>query len=92
MPGGFGTLDEFFEVSTLVQTQRIPRYPLILFGKKFWKGLLQWMRGAMAQPGYISPEDTEIYLITDKVDEAVEAILDYQRRVGPPKTIPKAFA
>lgn len=92
MPGGFGTLDEFFEISTLVQTQRIPRYPLILFGKKFWSGLMKWMQSSMVSAGYISPNDPEIYLITDKVDEAVDAILDYQRRVGPPKTIPKAFA
>ncbi|MGB9602563.1 MAG: TIGR00730 family Rossman fold protein [Limisphaerales bacterium] len=92
MPGGYGTLDEFFEISTLVQTQRIPRYPLILFGKKFWSGLLKWMHNSMVSAGYISPNDTEIYLLTDKVDEAIEAILDYQRRVGPPKTIPKAFA
>lgn len=92
MPGGFGTLDEFFEVSTLVQTGRIPRYPLILFGKKFWKGLLKWMDNSMTTHGYISPHDLELYTITDKVDEAIEAILDYQRRVGPPKTIPKAFA
>ncbi|MGC8742459.1 MAG: TIGR00730 family Rossman fold protein [Verrucomicrobiia bacterium] len=92
MPGGFGTLDEFFEISTLVQTQRIPRYPLILFGKKFWSGLMKWMQSSMVSAGYISPNDPEIYIITDKVDEAVDAILDYQRRVGPPKTIPKAFA
>src|SRR5258706_13499428 len=44
MPGGFGTLDEFFEVLTLVQTQRIPGFPLILFGSKHWKGLIQWMK------------------------------------------------
>lgn len=92
MPGGYGTLDEFFEVSTLVQTGRIPKYPLVLFGKKFWSGILKWMKNKMATNGYIHPEDIHIYTVTDKVDEAVETILDYQRRVGPPKTIPKAFA
>ncbi len=44
MPGGFGTLDEFFEVATLVQTERIPQFPLILFGRDYWKGLVQWMK------------------------------------------------
>src|SRR6202007_1511553 len=57
MPGGFGTLDEFFEVITLVQTERIPQYPLVLFGKQFWTGLLQWMNRRMAKTGYISPQD-----------------------------------
>ncbi len=92
MPGGFGTLDEFAEVSTLVQTQRIPRFPLILFGKSFWRGLLDWMRHQMLERDFISPEDLELYLLTDKVDEAMEAILDYERRVGPPEIVPKAFA
>jgi uncharacterized protein (TIGR00730 family) len=49
MPGGFGTLDEFFEISTLVQTERIPRFPLILFGKKFWTGILRWMQSQMQE-------------------------------------------
>jgi len=92
MPGGFGTLDEFYEVSTLVQTGRIPQFPLVLFGKKFWKGLLNWMDKSMVTHGYINPHDLSLYTVTDKVDEAVEAILDYQKRIGPPKTIPKAFA
>src|SRR5579863_998265 len=49
MPGGFGTLDEFFEVLTLVQTQRIPEFPLILFGRDYWRGLLAWMKKNMEQ-------------------------------------------
>jgi uncharacterized protein (TIGR00730 family) len=92
MPGGYGTLDEFAEVSTLVQTQRIPRFPLILFGKTFWRGLLDWMRHQMLDRGFIDREDLNLYLVTDKVEEAVEAILDYERRVGPPESVPKAFA
>jgi uncharacterized protein (TIGR00730 family) len=52
MPAGYGTLDEFAEVSTLVQTQRIPRFPLILFGKTFWRGLLDWMRHQMLERGF----------------------------------------
>src|SRR5436853_211448 len=49
MPGGFGTLDEFFEVITLVQTQRIPEFPLILFGSGYWNGLLRWMKSQMEE-------------------------------------------
>jgi uncharacterized protein (TIGR00730 family) len=92
MPGGFGTLDEFFEVITLVQTQRIPRFPLILFGKKYWKGLLSWMKTTLEKDGYISPGDLDLVIITDDPQEAVQAIVDYERRVGPPDLVPHAFA
>src|SRR5882672_5069523 len=57
MPGGFGTLDEFFEVLTLVQTQRIPRFPLILFGRNYWKGLLQWMKSVLDRKSVVNPDD-----------------------------------
>lgn len=92
MPGGFGTLDEFFEVITLVQTQRISRFPMILFGAKYWHGLLRWMRSEVEEGGFISPGDLEFATVTDRVEEATEVILDYQRRVGPPESVPKAFA
>jgi uncharacterized protein (TIGR00730 family) len=93
MPGGFGTLDEFYEVLTLVQTRRIPEFPLILFGKKFWPGLLRWMKSEMQdQNGFIAKGDLDLVTITDDVDEAVEIILDYIRRVGPPESVPAAFA
>src|SRR5581483_4590245 len=64
MPGGFGTLDEFFEVLTLVQTQRIPEFPLILFGTKYWKGLLRWMSTTM-EDRFISPGDMDLIRLTD---------------------------
>jgi len=93
MPGGFGTLDEFFEVVTLVQTGRIPEFPLILFGREHWRGLLAWLKSTVAAKGnYISPEDMNLFKVTDDPEEAVELILDYQRRVGTPTTVPKAFA
>jgi len=91
MPGGFGTLDEFYEVLTLVQTQRISRFPLILFGKSYWGGLLKWMKATLEKDGLISPGDLELVTLTDSVDEAVGIIVDYQRRVGPPQTVSKAF-
>ena len=92
MPGGFGTLDELFEVLTLVQTQRIPQFPLILFGKDHWKGLLRWLKDRVEAADYISPGDLDPLTITDDPQEAVDVILDYERRVGPPDVIPKAFA
>jgi uncharacterized protein (TIGR00730 family) len=92
MPGGFGTLDEFFEVITLVQTQRIPRFPLILFGRKYWQGLLDWMGATLGKGAYIGKNDLELVTLTDDPLEAVNVILDYERRIGPPEIIPKAFA
>src|SRR5580692_9099415 len=92
MPGGFGTLDEFFEVLTLVQTQRIPRFPLILFGRKHWQGLLDWLQSTLGKGKFISPGDMELITLTDDPQEAIDIILDYERRVGPPDTVPKAFS
>ena len=92
MPGGFGTLDELFEVLTLVQTQRIPQFPLILFGKEHWKGLLAWMKTRLEKDKLISPDDLDLVKITDDVDEVIQIIRDYERRVGPPGALPVAFA
>jgi hypothetical protein len=92
MPGGFGTLDELFEVLTLVQTQRIPQFPMILFGTEHWKGLLAWMKTRVAEEKLISAGDLNLLKMTDDVDEVVQIIRDYERRVGPPGTLPTAFA
>jgi uncharacterized protein (TIGR00730 family) len=92
MPGGFGTLDELFEVATLVQTQRIPQFPLILFGREYWKGLIAWMKTRLEKDGLISPGDLDLLKTTDDVDEVIETIRDYERRVGPPAITPRAFA
>jgi uncharacterized protein (TIGR00730 family) len=82
MPGGFGTLDEFFEVLTLVQTLRIPHFPMILVGSKFWRGLLQWINTEVTRREFISPGDTELFKLTDDPREVVRTILEYQRTVG----------
>src|SRR5436309_14073999 len=82
MPGGFGTLDEFFEVLTLVQTGRISRFPLILIGRDYWSGLLKWIEKTMLDRGFISPGDDELFTVTDDPNEAVEILLEYQRSVG----------
>ena len=92
MPGGFGTLDEFFEVLTLVQTQRIPEFPLILFGKEHWKGLIKWMKERLETTKLISPGDLDLFKLTDDPQEVIDIILEYERRVGPPEIVPKAFA
>jgi uncharacterized protein (TIGR00730 family) len=92
MPGGFGTLDEFFEVLTLVQTERIPAFPLILFGRQHWKGLLRWMKERLEDTKFISPGDLDLFKICDEPQEVIDIILDYERRVGPPEMVPRAFA
>lgn len=71
MPGGFGTLDEMFENLTLVQTKKVPPMPIVLMGSEYWKGLLGWLRETMLGEAYICPEDLELMLVTDDIDEAV---------------------
>lgn len=93
MPGGFGTLDELFEVLTLVQTERIPKFPLILFGKKHWTGLLKWVKAELRDSNkFIGPRDMELLTLTDDVDEAVAVIRRYLEQVGPPQAVPMAFS
>lgn len=76
MPGGFGTMDEFFETLTLVQTKTITQFPIVLFGKEFYKELWDTMED-MARRGTISPEDMNLVLLTDDFDEAMEHIRHY---------------
>ncbi|MEW6304053.1 MAG: TIGR00730 family Rossman fold protein [Verrucomicrobiota bacterium] len=92
MPGGFGTLDEFYEVLTLVQTQKISRFPLILFGKQYWTGLIKWMKATLEDGAFISPGDLNLVSVVDEPQEALDIIIDYRRRVGPPESVPQAFA
>jgi uncharacterized protein (TIGR00730 family) len=92
LPGGFGTLDELFEVLTLIQTERIPRYPVILMGRNHWEGLLKWLKGRLLEQAYISPGDLDLVTITDDPHEATRIILEYLRSVGPPEVMPRAFA
>jgi uncharacterized protein (TIGR00730 family) len=76
MPGGFGTMDEFFETLTLVQTKTITQFPIVLFGKEYYKPLLEAI-GEMAKEGTISKEDMDLVLVTDNIDEAMEHIHTY---------------
>ncbi|PYM16216.1 MAG: TIGR00730 family Rossman fold protein [Verrucomicrobia bacterium] len=92
LPGGFGTLDEFFEIITLVQTRRIHRFPLILFGSRYWKGLIQWMKATLEKSEFINPDDLGLVTLSDNVQDAIDLIVDYQRRVSAPETQPRALA
>lgn len=77
LPGGFGTLDEFFELTTLVQTWRVKPIPIILVGRKFWEGLLGWIRSAVLSSGYVSREDTHLHTLTDDPEEVVKTVLHF---------------
>ena len=91
MPGGFGTMDELFEVVTLVQTQRLPAFPIILFGKEFWKGGLDWIRSTLLREEMIGADDPNLFKVTDDPAQVIDWILDYKRGVGVPESIPLAF-
>ncbi|MBN1257674.1 MAG: TIGR00730 family Rossman fold protein [Planctomycetes bacterium] len=74
LPGGFGTLDEFFECMTLMQTNKMPRCPFFLMGSAFWKNLLNWLQDTMLAEGNISLEDMNLFTLTDDPDEVVAGI------------------
>ena len=78
MPGGFGTLDEFFEALTLMQTEKIFPMPLILFGVEFWHGLIEWLKGTMVPNGTISESDFEFITVTDDIDEVVSIMVKHR--------------
>ena len=75
LPGGFGTLDELFEAVTLVQTQKVTSFPIVLLGRDYWGGLLDWLRDTAAARGTISTGDLDLLTLTDDVDEAVGTII-----------------
>jgi uncharacterized protein (TIGR00730 family) len=82
LPGGFGTLDELFEALTLVQTCKVTRFPVILLGVGYWRGLLEWMRSSMLAEGKVTPSDLELVRLTDDVDEAVRYIVEVDRALA----------
>jgi uncharacterized protein (TIGR00730 family) len=75
-PGGFGTLDELFEALTLVQTGKISRFPIVLYGSAYWGGLLAWIKDTQLAAGAISPEDLNLLILTDSVDEIRDIMVD----------------
>jgi uncharacterized protein (TIGR00730 family) len=80
-PGGFGTLDELFEALTLIQTRKVQNFPVILIGRRYWGGLLRWLKGTMLAEGKISRGDLKLLVVTDSIEKACELIVDcYERR------------
>lgn len=75
MPGGFGTLDELFEALTLIQTEKITKFPVVLVGKSFWGGLVDWIKSTLLErEGNISPKDLDLFTVVDEPEEAVEVV------------------
>ncbi|MCF6338960.1 MAG: TIGR00730 family Rossman fold protein [Gammaproteobacteria bacterium] len=78
MPGGFGTMDEFFESLTLMQTQKIYPMPMILFGVEYWRGLIEWMKSTMIPNGTVSATDFDYITLTDDIDQVVETMIKHR--------------
>ena len=79
-PGGFGTLDETFEALTLIQTGKIQHFPLVLVGTAYWSGLVDWLRERMLGAAKISPEDMDLFAVTDDPQEVLRIVQDAQHR------------
>jgi uncharacterized protein (TIGR00730 family) len=80
-PGGFGTLDELFEALTLIQTGKVLHFPVVLVGREYWSGLLEWIEGVVLAEEMISPDDEELLFVTDEPADAVRIVLEcYERR------------
>lgn len=82
LPGGFGTLDELTEALTLIQTGKAPRMPVILVGKEFWAGMLEWVQGRLVSEGMISPQDVHLMTVIDDADAIVEHIFAFYEKTG----------
>ncbi|GAA4033132.1 TIGR00730 family Rossman fold protein [Allokutzneria multivorans] len=76
LPGGFGTLDELFEALTLVQTKKVTKFPVVLFGSEYWGGLADWLRDSVCKHGKIGEKDLALVHVTDDVDEALQIVKD----------------
>jgi uncharacterized protein (TIGR00730 family) len=84
-PGGYGTLDEMFEALTLIQTRKIFRFPVVLFGSAYWQGLVDWLRQQVLGHGNIDAEDVNLFVVTDSPEEACRLIVDcYQTQCWQP--------
>ena len=82
-PGGYGTMDEFFESAVLIQTLKQASFPIVLVGTKFWKGLIDWLKSTMLEEhNYISKEDLDVYHLVDEPEAAVKIIVDFKKSCG----------
>ncbi len=82
MPGGFGTLDELFEALTLVQTEKIDHFPVVLYGSNYWTGLVDWMRERMVEVGTIDQNDLKLFQLADSPAEAAQIVINSSREHG----------
>lgn len=80
MPGGYGTLDEFYEAINLIQTERIQKFPVVLFGKEYWTGMVEWLHNKVLENGNISPGDLSLFHFADTPKEAVKIIKDFYKK------------
>ncbi|MFF0296901.1 TIGR00730 family Rossman fold protein [Kitasatospora sp. NPDC004615] len=84
LPGGLGTLDELFEALTLVQTHKVTRFPVILFGSAYWGGLVEWLKSTLVAQGKANPEDLELFHVTDDVAEVLKVLEEARKPQGTP--------
>lgn len=80
MPGGFGTMDELFESITLIQTNKIGKFPIVLVGKEYWSGLFEWIQSTLINAGNISPNDLDLIAMVDEASEALEVIDTFYKK------------
>ena len=78
-PGGYGTMDEFFEALTLIQTKRIKSFPVVLVGREYWGELVKWINGELIRRKYISKKDTNLFHVADTSQEAIKVIKDFYK-------------
>ncbi|MGC6284039.1 MAG: TIGR00730 family Rossman fold protein [Polaribacter sp.] len=80
MPGGFGTLDEFFEALTLIQTNKIGKFPIVLVGTDYWSGLIDWLKKTLIKEGKISPDDLDLFRLVDTAEDAVQHFVKFYEK------------
>ncbi|HPO91423.1 MAG TPA: TIGR00730 family Rossman fold protein [Victivallales bacterium] len=90
-PGGFGTLDELMETLTLVQTERINKIPIVIIGKSFWKGLIDWMENTLIKENKIHKDDIKLYYLCESAEDAIKYLKKYYKKYGLKGSIKKGF-
>ncbi len=80
-PGGFGTMDEMFEALTLVQTEKIEKFPIILLGKDYWRGLVDWFRSVLLKNASIDPGDMDIFTVVDEIEDVCSIMRQHRKNI-----------